>query len=145
MTVRTEVLERHSAAQHVEWMIRRCRAHEAHLHQGVAEEAARHGTPDGEIDFARDQRLLATAEHGLVELDTRVRPFIAKSLQAVEQQPGRVDHVHGEPDLRLLSPSEFRRGTFEPRCFRDQRFPAPVQHLTDRRQDGSAPLDLEDP
>ena len=52
--------------------------------------------------------------------------------EALQQQPGRKDDLHREPQLRFPARREAARRAFERTGFLQQRFGAPVQHLAGR-------------
>ena len=124
-------------------MARRRGAHEPHLHERIAEKAPGNRAPDREIDLACDQRFVRPAEHGLVDLHARVGLLIGKGIEAFEQQPGRIDHLDGETDLRFLAAGELGSRAFEPGCFGDERLSSPIEQLAGRRERRLAALELE--
>jgi hypothetical protein len=76
------------------------------------------GIPSSEINRAGDQRFDA-AEDCLVELDARVWLLVGEGLEAIEKQPGRIDHIDGGSYLRFLAAGELGGRALEPCCLRD--------------------------
>ncbi len=124
-------------------MRRRGGAYEAHLHQRVADEAARHERADDEVDATFGERFLDAAEHGLDEFDADVRVLAAELGECAQQQPRRKDGLDCQPHFRLPALREPRGRALEAGRVVEQGLAAAIQHLAGRRQGGAPALPLE--
>ena len=91
------------------------------------------GIPSSEINRASDQRFDGPAEDCLVELDARVWLLVGEGLEAIEKQPGRIDHIDGGSYLRFLAAGGLGGRALEPCCLRDQGLGAPIEQLAGGR------------
>ena|SRR6187455_2174373 len=81
----------------------------------------------------RRSALRRSAEDCLVELDARVWLLVGEGLEAIEKQPGRIDHIDGGSYLRFLAAGELGGRALEPCCLRDQGLGAPIEQLAGGR------------
>ena len=138
-----QVAQRDGAVQAVQGVVRVGHQQEAHAHQVLALVARGHGAVDGDVDAAFFQQRAAVAEHGLHHLDARVLGALAEALQAIEQAPVGVDHLHRQPQLGFPAQRQAGRGRFQRGGLGHQVARALVELLTGGREPGLAALQLE--
>ena len=138
-----QVFDLDRAAESMQRMRRRGGAHEAHLHQRIADEAARHERADDEVDATFGERFLDAAEHGLDQFDADVGVLVAELGECAQQQPRRKDGVDRQPYFRLPALREPRGRALEAGRVVEQGLATAIQHLAGRCQRGAPALPLE--
>ncbi|HXR20389.1 MAG TPA: hypothetical protein VN757_10695 [Steroidobacteraceae bacterium] len=110
-------------------MLRMGGSHQAHRHQGVADEPGRHQRADRQRYAPLQQRLIGAAEHGLIQFDADFRSLETELRQTLQQQPGREDDLDRQRQLALPAGRERMGRLFERARLFEQRLGAPVEHL----------------